>query len=74
MAQNSALIVIDMQNGFLEKESPLCIAQAKQTVPACASVINKAHEKERIDICLGAFCEFVVRCPAAHGKVRVGGL
>lgn len=45
MAQNSALIVIDMQNGFLEKESPLCIAQAKQTVPACASVINKAHEK-----------------------------
>lgn len=38
-----ALIVIDMQNGFLEPESPLCIAQAKATVPACAAVIDAAH-------------------------------
>ena len=40
----SALIVIDMQNGFLEPESPLCIAQAKATVPACARAIGQARE------------------------------
>lgn len=34
-----ALIVIDMQNGFLNPESPLCIKGARATVPACAKVI-----------------------------------
>lgn len=34
-----ALIVIDMQNGFLNPESPLCIRGARATVPACAKVI-----------------------------------
>ena len=34
-----ALIVIDMQNGFLNPESPLCIRGARATVPACARVI-----------------------------------
>ncbi len=34
-----ALIVIDMQNGFLNPESPLCIRDARATVPACAQVI-----------------------------------
>lgn len=34
-----ALIVIDMQNGFLNPESPLCIRGARSTVPACARVI-----------------------------------
>lgn len=34
-----ALIVIDMQNGFLNPESPLCIRDARATVPACARVI-----------------------------------
>ena len=34
-----ALIVIDMQNGFLNPESPLCIRGARATVPACAQVI-----------------------------------
>lgn len=34
-----ALIVIDMQNGFLNPESPLCIRGARATVPACAGVI-----------------------------------
>ena len=34
-----ALIVIDMQNGFLNPESPLCIKGARATVPACARVI-----------------------------------
>ena len=34
-----ALIIIDMQNGFLNPESPLCIRGARATVPACARVI-----------------------------------
>lgn len=34
-----ALIVIDMQNGFLNPESPLCIRGARATVPACARAI-----------------------------------
>ena len=29
-----ALIIIDMQNGFLNPESPLCIKGARATVPA----------------------------------------
>lgn len=40
-----ALIIIDMQNGFLEEESPLCIKYAKATVPACAKVIETARSK-----------------------------
>lgn len=35
-----ALIVIDMQNGFLNPESPLCIRGARATVPACARAIT----------------------------------
>lgn len=35
-----ALIIIDMQNGFLNPESPLCIRGARATVPACARVIT----------------------------------
>lgn len=34
-----ALIIIDMQNGFLNPESSLCIRGARATVPACARVI-----------------------------------
>lgn len=36
----SALIIIDMQNGFLNPESPLCIKGARATLPACARVIR----------------------------------
>ena len=35
-----ALIVIDMQNGFLNPASPLCIRGARATVPACARMIG----------------------------------
>lgn len=35
-----ALIVIDMQNGFLNQESPLCIRGARATVPACGRVVR----------------------------------
>lgn len=34
-----ALLMIDMQNGFLNPESPLCIQGARATVPACAALI-----------------------------------
>lgn len=40
-----ALIVIDMQNGFLNPESPLCIAGARATVPTCAAVIHAARKQ-----------------------------
>lgn len=35
-----ALLMIDMQNGFLQPQSPLCIRGALPTVPACARVIS----------------------------------
>lgn len=41
-----ALIVIDMQNGFLDPESPLCIQGARATVPACARVIEACRREE----------------------------
>lgn len=41
-----ALIVIDMQNGFLNPESPLCIRMARATVPACARVIAACRRAE----------------------------
>lgn len=34
-----ALVMIDMQNGFVDPASPLCIPMAAATVPACAEVI-----------------------------------
>ena len=37
---NTALIVIDMQNGFLNPASPFYIAGAPGTVPVCQSVID----------------------------------
>lgn len=44
-----ALIVIDMQNGFLNPESPLCIRDARATVPACARVIS-ACRREHVPV------------------------
>ena len=35
-----ALVVIDMQRGFLDPSSPLYIAGAADTVPACAQAID----------------------------------
>ncbi len=43
---NTALIMIDMQRGFIDPSSPLCIAGAAATVPACAEAIRVFHEKE----------------------------
>lgn len=39
-----ALLVIDMQNGFLSPQSPLCIRDARSTVPACARVITSCRD------------------------------
>ena len=39
-----ALLVIDMQNGFLNPASPLCIRGARATVPACARVIAACRQ------------------------------
>lgn len=41
----TALIVIDMENGFINPASAQCIAGAKATVPACARVISFCREK-----------------------------
>lgn len=35
-----ALVMIDMQNGFINPASPLCIPMAAATVPACAEAIT----------------------------------
>lgn len=39
----TALIMIDMQRGFIDPASPLCIAGAAATVPACAEAIRFFH-------------------------------
>ena len=41
----SAFIIIDMENGFIDPSSPLCIAGAAATVPALASAAEAAREK-----------------------------
>ena len=45
MDSRTALIVIDMQNGFLSPASPQYIAGAAATVPACAAVIRACRER-----------------------------
>ena len=40
---DAALLVIDMQNGFLCERSPLFIAGAPATVPACAALIARCR-------------------------------
>ena len=42
--KRSALLVIDMQKGFLSPASPLFIDGAPATVPACAEVIDACRE------------------------------
>ena len=39
----AALILIDMQKGFIDADSPLCIAGAAATVPACAQALEAAR-------------------------------
>ena len=44
--KKTALVVIDMENAFLDPASPLCIKNALATVPACGKVIEKARERK----------------------------
>ncbi len=57
----TALLVIDMQDGFLDEASPMCIPTAKGTVPDCAAVQEKARG-------LGIGVYFVIRKYAADGS------
>ena len=59
-----ALIMIDMQRGFLDKDSSLCIKMAADTVPACAALIDHCHEK-------GIPVFFVTRRYRADGSVML---
>ena len=43
--KTTALVVIDMENAFISKESPLCIQESAKSVPACGRVIRKARER-----------------------------
>ena len=45
MDNKSALIVIDMQNGFINEASAQCIKGAAATVPTLASVISNCRER-----------------------------
>ena len=56
-----ALLIIDMQNGFLSERSPLFIAGAPATVPACAALIARCREN-------GVPVFFVTRRYAADGS------
>lgn len=56
----TALLVIDMQEGFLNPASPTYIAGAPATVPACAAVQGKARE-------LGIPVIYVIRKYAPDG-------
>ncbi|BAN76861.1 isochorismatase family protein [Adlercreutzia equolifaciens] len=40
----AAFLLIDMQNGFIDGASPLCIAGAAAAVPACAHALAAARE------------------------------
>ena len=42
---NTALLMIDMQNGFLSARSPLFIEGAPATVPSCAEVLRFCREQ-----------------------------
>lgn len=44
--ERSALLVIDMQRGFLSPASPLYIEGAAATVPVCAAVIAACRERK----------------------------
>lgn len=43
--QKTALLIIDMQNGFIDESSSLCITGARATLPACAKALDCAREQ-----------------------------
>lgn len=59
--KDTALLVIDMQNGFLSERSPLYIDGAAATVPACTEMISFCRKKN-----VPVF--FITRVYAADGS------
>lgn len=43
--RQAALVMIDMQKGFISPDSALCVAGAQATVPACARALQAARGK-----------------------------
>ena len=43
-SKHTVLLIVDMQNGFIQSDSPLSIAGAEATIPSCVKVIEKARE------------------------------
>ncbi len=61
MDRRTALIIIDMQRGFISKSSPLCISGAEATVPACAALAENCRRR-------GVPVFFVIRRYRADGS------
>lgn len=61
MTTPSALLVIDLERGFLDTGSPLCIRQATATLPACGRAIACARDR-------GIPVFFVTRTYRANGS------
>ena len=43
--ERAALLVIDLERGFVDESSPLCIRDAAATLPACGQAITYAREE-----------------------------
>lgn len=41
--KQTAFLIIDMQNGFIDRASGLCIESAEATVPLCAKALDRAR-------------------------------
>lgn len=59
--RNAALLLIDMQHGFVDPSSALCVEGAAATVPACARALDRARA-------LGMPVFHIVREYAADGS------
>lgn len=49
----TALVVIDMENGFVSEDSVHCIKMAKESIPACVRTVENARKKGYS----GIFCQ-----------------
>ncbi len=46
MSENSALIIVDMQNDFVLRGAPVCVAGALDTIPNIARVLEKFRKEK----------------------------
>jgi nicotinamidase-related amidase len=59
-----ALIVVDMINAFVEKDSPLCVSGAKETVPRIKNVVDACRSRG----------SYLFHCKGIQGRwIRRGG-